>query len=911
MIDSSAAHSTSFLNNNADSKVATNVRTINNKIKSQLAMRDGLLLILVSILKFIDQSKLKIQMLCSGCIYEEHKLDTSNQQLSSSSPTVRYLWPSLPIMKENSQILSLMECDFSKNLHDMFLLFDKSQSVSLQQNLISKNKTANIQALVIKNNLRKWIEDRDSRYFEKNCRILKQKRLPSNNNDDEDNFTLRTLSLQMEYSNQKNAAEIVDRLIRVLMNDSKSQSLSSSSSAASRTTMQNNMQLFWSIATSIEQVHDMSICCGKVMIDNFAGLFGYPKKKPTSSTNNEDNYDEKDMQNLSYLQALSKSELCVRCCPPEMLGLVNQDRCMMSIESDVWMFGVMMFEILAIDRDKTRLTLLSSSPTSSDYENAIHAKLLFPDCKSNEEVIACIRKDPTKLSRTMKGWFENENKSLNSITSSQPIPSVLSDLIVSCCNWSRDHRPSMSQVSSTLSSIVSSLSISIQSSSSSSKASPVNQQSNIDSKTVQPIQNPLRDAAATTISQPSNSQDEQSQNNSDKIPTIKPISKEELQAIASTSNSNDFEWDVFLSYAGEDRFDKHVMVAAVFLFLTALGIKCWYDQDSIDRCGLPNSAEQIKQGLMKSKMIICFVTENYLSKKWPQLEFSTAHYHQKSKIYPMFLASDQEIDWNNSGWVYQQPDENDNKTGTTTAKDLTRIGSMIRKYAGQPFEFDRSKRVIELALSIKKQLNLTVGISSSSSSSSSTSGLTMLLSPNDPYDKNRNKMRELFELICKEVAGAWNLSNWNQPYILNLSKILKQVSFEICDSKHETYSVQQFYHHVSTSLLSSALGSASCSSSSSSSTQGFDQKASTFSTASSSSSSGLSMETKNWKTWSVEETCAWILNVHENCSPVVQHFRTEKLNGRYLKQIRTICQGISFAGIHAEALFDAVDDLIR
>jgi len=93
-----------------------------NMIKSQLAMRDGLLLILASIVKFIDQSKLRIQMLCSGCVYEERRRLVD----ANPSSSYQYLSDALPILQENKQACALMTCDYSKDLNESFFSFNSN-----------------------------------------------------------------------------------------------------------------------------------------------------------------------------------------------------------------------------------------------------------------------------------------------------------------------------------------------------------------------------------------------------------------------------------------------------------------------------------------------------------------------------------------------------------------------------------------------------------------------------------------------------------------------------------------------------------------------------------------------------------------------------------------------------------------
>jgi hypothetical protein len=76
------------------------------------------------------------------------------------------------------------------------------------------------------------------------------------------------------------------------------------------------------------------------------------------------------------------------------------------------------------------------------------------------------------------------------------------------------------------------------------------------------------------------------------------------------------KWDVFISYASEDRRD---VAQPLYQELTRLGLKVWYD-DSTMQIG-DSLRRRIDQGLANSAFCVVIVSPAYIRKAWPQYEF--------------------------------------------------------------------------------------------------------------------------------------------------------------------------------------------------------------------------------------------------------------------------------------------------
>ncbi|MCW5954627.1 MAG: toll/interleukin-1 receptor domain-containing protein, partial [Propionibacteriaceae bacterium] len=360
-------------------------------------------------------------------------------------------------------------------------------------------------------------------------------------------------------------------------------------------------------------------------------------------------------------------------------------------------------------------------------------------------------------------------------------------------------------------------------------------------------------------------------------------------------------WDFFLSYSGDDRFDQNVMVAAVFVFLSALGYKVWYDEHALERCGDPNNLQQIETGLFRCKTIICMVTKSYLSKKWPQLEFCTAYYHKKPKVYPVFCAADSDIDWKDAGWLYSDPciAEDDKKSAVVVKP---RVGGLIRAHSGQKFQIDRSQRVIELALALRKD-NLLIDISNTK--------LSPLLSDDDPFGKKKEHMRSMFDLIIGECIGAFYKNYWSQEFLLRLLSLMRKVAFTICDPEHIGFNAFQLYHkwmHTGSGYSTPAVPPR----------HGFplsDYKyspifSSSESLSPSSSSSSSSTTSGKWRKMSCSQVCEWIrsLDGGDPFEKIAKHWEENQLTGKMFAYANNILSELQLNQVCKRAFLDDLQE---
>ena len=78
------------------------------------------------------------------------------------------------------------------------------------------------------------------------------------------------------------------------------------------------------------------------------------------------------------------------------------------------------------------------------------------------------------------------------------------------------------------------------------------------------------------------------------------------------------QYDVFLSHSGADK----PLVVELYLFLSALGLECFYDQVSIR----DELFENIARGVAESRMMVAVLSRHYFDSgksTWPQLEAIT------------------------------------------------------------------------------------------------------------------------------------------------------------------------------------------------------------------------------------------------------------------------------------------------
>lgn len=88
-----------------------------------------------------------------------------------------------------------------------------------------------------------------------------------------------------------------------------------------------------------------------------------------------------------------------------------------------------------------------------------------------------------------------------------------------------------------------------------------------------------------------------------------------VETAHTKANRNEFEWDVFISHASEDKDD---FVRPLADSLRRCGLRVWFDEFTLTvGDGLRRS---IDQGLAKSRYGIVVVSPNFLQKEWPQKE---------------------------------------------------------------------------------------------------------------------------------------------------------------------------------------------------------------------------------------------------------------------------------------------------
>ena len=79
--------------------------------------------------------------------------------------------------------------------------------------------------------------------------------------------------------------------------------------------------------------------------------------------------------------------------------------------------------------------------------------------------------------------------------------------------------------------------------------------------------------------------------------------------------NNNFEWDIFISHASED---KEKIVKPLAVLISEFGVKVWYDEftlkfgDSLSR--------SIDKGLSNSKFGVVVISKAFMEKRWPEYE---------------------------------------------------------------------------------------------------------------------------------------------------------------------------------------------------------------------------------------------------------------------------------------------------
>ena len=97
---------------------------------------------------------------------------------------------------------------------------------------------------------------------------------------------------------------------------------------------------------------------------------------------------------------------------------------------------------------------------------------------------------------------------------------------------------------------------------------------------------------------------------------LRPFVETPLSTIPSlVRNDNDVEYDVFISYASEDKED---VVAPLADALRAGGLKVWYDEFEL---GIGDSLrKKIDRGIASSRFAIVVLSKAFFNKGWPNYE---------------------------------------------------------------------------------------------------------------------------------------------------------------------------------------------------------------------------------------------------------------------------------------------------
>jgi len=163
----------------------------------------------------------------------------------------------------------------------------------------------------------------------------------------------------------------------------------------------------------------------------------------------------------------------------------------------------------------------------------------------------------------------------------------------------------------------------------------------------------------------------------------------------------------FLSYAGPDRDTSPHFVATQFMLLHSLDIPVWYDESSIERTGAPNNPEFIQNALLTSKLVVCFVSAEYVKRKWPCLEVVSA-YHHNIPIIPVRPPDDYKENWEEHPDFYYFKDERSSSSSIneliTVGKLLSRTPGIARKSSGD-FANPLVTSCVELAMEVTEKLD--------------------------------------------------------------------------------------------------------------------------------------------------------------------------------------------------------------
>ena len=105
-----------------------------------------------------------------------------------------------------------------------------------------------------------------------------------------------------------------------------------------------------------------------------------------------------------------------------------------------------------------------------------------------------------------------------------------------------------------------------------------------------------------------------------------------------TTKEDQFEWDVFICHASEDKVE---FVRPLAERLNQAGLKVWFDEFSLT---VGDSLRRsIDTGLVKTKFGVVVVSSNFFNKEWPQRELdglATRERDGRKVILPVWLGVD-------------------------------------------------------------------------------------------------------------------------------------------------------------------------------------------------------------------------------------------------------------------------------
>ena len=96
---------------------------------------------------------------------------------------------------------------------------------------------------------------------------------------------------------------------------------------------------------------------------------------------------------------------------------------------------------------------------------------------------------------------------------------------------------------------------------------------------------------------------------------VRPVSRNNLDALGSSEASHSDYYDVFISHATED---KDAVARPLAISLVSHGLKVWYDEFEL-RIGA-SLRRNIDLGLARSRFGVVVISPSFLAKNWPQYE---------------------------------------------------------------------------------------------------------------------------------------------------------------------------------------------------------------------------------------------------------------------------------------------------